>query len=188
LANLRDIRNRISGVQNTQKITKAQELVSAAKMRRALRAMESSRPYSEGIARMLSRLASRKLDVSHPFLESREVKSRAVILVTADRGLAGGLNINAIRAANRLIAGNPTGGAKSIATPVKMVTIGRKGRDFFRRFNARSGRGVELVADQSMVGARPPLAEIRPAVPVTRFGWCTVATSTPPARRQRRCA
>ncbi|MFN2463344.1 MAG: ATP synthase F1 subunit gamma [Candidatus Dormibacteria bacterium] len=158
MANLRDLRTRIASVQNTQKITKAQELVSAAKMRRALRAMEASRPYSEGIARMLARLASRKLDVTHPFLEQREVKNRAVILVTADRGLAGGLNINAIRAANRLIQGG--------GTPVKLVSIGRKGRDYFRRFAARSGRGVELVADRSMVGDRPPIAEIRPAVTV----------------------
>jgi F-type H+-transporting ATPase subunit gamma len=158
LANLRDLRTRITSVQNTQKITKAQELVSAAKMRRALRAMEASRPYSEGIARMLSRLASRKLDVTHPFLEQREVRARGLILVTADRGLAGGLNINAIRAANRLIQG--------ANTPVRLVSIGRKGRDYFRRFSARSGKGVELVADRSMVGDRPPLADIRPAVTV----------------------
>jgi len=158
LANLRDLRTRIASVQNTQKITKAQELVSAAKMRRALRAMEASRPYSEGIARMLSRLASRKLDATHPFLEQREVKTRGLILVTADRGLAGGLNINAIRAANRLI--------QSSNTPVKLVSIGRKGRDYFKRFSARSGKGVELIADRSMVGDRPPLADIRPAVTV----------------------
>ena len=158
MANLRDLRTRIASVQNTQKITKAQELVSAAKMRRALRAMEASRPYSEGIARMLSRLASRKLDATHPFLEQREVKARGLILVTADRGLAGGLNINAIRAANRLI--------QSSSTPVKLVSIGRKGRDYFKRFSARSGKGVELIADRSMVGDRPPLADIRPAVTV----------------------
>ena len=160
MANLRDLRNRIASVQNTQKITKAQELVAAAKMRRAQRAMEASRPYSEGIARMLSRLASRKMDVSHPFLVRREVKARGVILVTADRGLAGGLNINAIRAANALI--------RRDATPVKMVTIGRKGRDYFRRFSGATSRSgtIDLVADRSQVGDRPPIADIRPAVTV----------------------
>jgi F-type H+-transporting ATPase subunit gamma len=160
LANLRDLRNRIASVQNTQKITKAQELVAAAKMRRAQRAMEASRPYSEGIARMLSRLASRKMDVSHPFLVERDVKARALVLVTADRGLAGGLNINAIRAANALI--------RREETPVKMVTIGRKGRDYFRRFSGATSRGgsIELVADRSQVGDRPPIADIRPAVTV----------------------
>ena len=160
MANLRDLRTRIASVQNTQKITKAQELVSAAKMRRAQRAMEASRPYSDGIARMLSRLASRKLDVTHPFLEAREVKARGLILVTADRGLAGGLNINAIRAANRMVLAD--------TTPVKLVTIGRKGRDYFRRISGKSTRGaaVELVGDRSMVGDRPPMADIRPAVTV----------------------
>lgn len=160
MANLRDLRNRIASVQNTQKITKAQELVSAAKMRRAQRAMEASRPYAVGIARMLSRLASRKLDATHPFLEHREVKARGLILVTADRGLAGGLNINAIRAANRLI--------QRENTPVKMVTIGRKGRDYFKRFSGATSRtgSIDLVGDRSMVGDRPPIADIRPAVTV----------------------
>ena len=160
MANLRDLRNRIASVQNTQKITKAQELVSAAKMRRAQRAMEASRPYAAGIAQMLGRLASRELDVTHPLLVEREVKARGLILVTADRGLAGGLNINAIRAANRLIQRDQT--------PVKMVTIGRKGRDYFRRFSGATSRSgsIDLVGDRSMVGDRPPVADIRPAVTV----------------------
>jgi F-type H+-transporting ATPase subunit gamma len=139
-------------VQNTQKITKAKELVAAAKMRRAQAAMEASRPYAEGIARMLGRLAARKLDATHPFLEARDVKNRLLIVVTADRGLTGGLNINAIRAANRFIQGE--------RTPVKLVTIGRKGRDYFRRVN------VDIIADRSQVGDRPPISEIRPAVTV----------------------
>jgi F-type H+-transporting ATPase subunit gamma len=158
LPNLRDLRNRISSVQNTQKITKAQELVSASKMRRAQLAMEASRPYSEGIARMLSRLASRKLDVTHPFLEEREVKARALILVTADRGLAGGLNINAIRAANRFLATD--------GKPARLVTIGRKGRDYFKRVSGAQGGKLELVADRSSIGDRPPIGTIRPAVTV----------------------
>jgi F-type H+-transporting ATPase subunit gamma len=152
LATLRELRQRIASVQNTQKITKAKELVAAAKMRRAQAAMEASRPYSEGIARMLGRLAARKLDASHPFLESREVRSRLLIVVTADRGLTGGLNINAIRAANRFIQGE--------RTPVKLVTVGRKGRDYFRRVN------VDIIADRSQIGDRPPIGEIRPAVTV----------------------
>jgi F-type H+-transporting ATPase subunit gamma len=152
LATLRELRQRIASVQNTQKITKAKELVAAAKMRRAQVAMEASRPYAEGIAKMLSRLAARKLDASHPFLEAREVKTRMLILVTADRGLTGGLNINAIRAANRFIQGDKT--------PVKLVTIGRKGRDYFKRFD------IDIVADRSQIGDRPPISEIRPAVTV----------------------
>lgn len=152
MATLRELRQRIASVQNTQKITKAKELVAAAKMRRAQAAMEASRPYSESIARMLGRLATRKLDASHPFLEARDVNNRLLIVVTADRGLTGGLNINAIRAANRFI--------QSEKTPVKLVTIGRKGRDYFKRVE------VDIIADRSQIGDRPPIAEIRPAVTV----------------------
>jgi F-type H+-transporting ATPase subunit gamma len=155
VATLRDLRQRIASITNTQKITKAMELVAAAKMRRAQQAMEASRPYAEGIADVLARLAASKLEVSHPLLERREeVKIRLLILVTADRGLAGGLNSNAIRAANRFIQGDQS--------PVKLVTIGRKGRDYFRRFSS----SIELLADKSMIPDRPPLKDLRPAITV----------------------
>jgi F-type H+-transporting ATPase subunit gamma len=153
LATLRDLRRRIGSIQNTQKITKAMELVAAAKMRRAQQAMEASRPYAEGIADVLANLASAQLDVTHPLLEKRDqVKARLLVMVTADRGLAGGLNTNAIRAANRFI--------RQDSTPVRLVTIGRKGRDYFRRFN------LELVADKSMLPDRPPMKDIRPPITV----------------------
>ena len=152
MATLRELRQRIASVQNTQKITKAKELVAAAKMRRAQTTMEASRPYAEGIAGMLGRLAARKLDATHPFLEARKVQNRLLIVVTADRGLTGGLNINAIRAANRFI--------QSEQTPVKLVTIGRKGRDYFKRVK------VDIIADRSQIRDRPPISEILPAVTV----------------------
>ena len=153
MATLRDLRRRISSVKNTQKITKALELVAAAKMRRAQQAMERSRPYADAIADVLAQLATRQLESTHPFLvERKEVKARLLLLVTADRGLAGGLNANAIRAANRFIRREPV--------PVKLVTIGRKGRDFFRRFD------LDLLADRSMLPDRPGIDEIRPAVTV----------------------
>jgi F-type H+-transporting ATPase subunit gamma len=166
MATLRDLRRRIASVKSTQKITKAMELVAAAKMRRAQAAMEASRPYSEGITKVLANLAAKNLEASHPFLVEREVKRKALILVTADRGLCGGLNTNAIRAANRWI--------RAEATPPKLITVGRKGRDYFRRFAARPGadgapaRGgaLELVADRSMLPDRPRIDEILPAVGV----------------------
>ncbi len=155
MATLRDLRQRIASITNTQKITKAMELVAAAKMRRAQQAMQASRPYAEGIADVLARLTASKLDVSHPLLvEREEVKARLLILVTADRGLAGGLNSNAIRAANRFI--------RQDQTPVKLVTIGRKGRDYFKRFSST----IELLADKSMIPDRPPLKEVRPPITV----------------------
>jgi F-type H+-transporting ATPase subunit gamma len=153
LATLRDLRRRITSVKNTQKITKALELVAAAKMRRAQQAMERARPYADAIADVLAQLATRQLESTHPFLvERKQVQARMLVLVTADRGLAGGLNANAIRAANRFI--------RRDSTPVRLVTIGRKGRDFFKRFN------LELVADRSMLPDRPGIEEIRPAVTV----------------------
>ncbi|MHB8509089.1 MAG: ATP synthase F1 subunit gamma [Candidatus Dormibacteria bacterium] len=152
MATLRDLRRRISSVKNTQKITKAQELVASAKMRRAQQAMDASRPYAEGISRVLANLVARSLDVTHPLLQQREVKRKLLLLVTADRGLAGGLNTNAIRAANRFI--------RAESTPPKLATIGRKGRDFFRRFK------LDLVADCSQIGDRPGLQDILPAITV----------------------
>jgi F-type H+-transporting ATPase subunit gamma len=162
MATLRDLRRRIASVKSTQKITKAMELVAAAKMRRAQAAMEASRPYSEGISRVLADLASRRLEATHPFLVQREVRRRALILVTADRGLCGGLNTNAIRAANRFV--------RAEAAAPQLITIGRKGRDYFRRFSqgaaGRGGGAVELVADRSLLPDRPRIDEILPAVTV----------------------
>jgi F-type H+-transporting ATPase subunit gamma len=153
VATLRDLRRRIASVKSTQKITKAMELVATAKMRRAYLAMQASRPYTDAIVRVLADLASHRLETTHPFLEQREVKRVALILVTADRGLAGGINTNAIRAANRFV--------NAQSQKPKLITIGRKGRDFFRRF-----RDVELVADSSMLSDRPHMSEILPAVTV----------------------
>jgi F-type H+-transporting ATPase subunit gamma len=152
LATLRDLRRRIASVKSTQKITKALELVAAAKMRRAQQAMVASRPYSDGIARVLARLSQSNLEATHPLLVEREVKTRLLILVTADRGLAGGLNANAIRAANRFV--------RQDEKPTRLVTIGRKGRDFFRRVK------VDIVADTSMLPDRPSMQEILPGVTV----------------------
>ncbi|HEV3232872.1 MAG TPA: ATP synthase F1 subunit gamma [Candidatus Dormibacteraeota bacterium] len=171
MATLRDLRRRIASIKSTQKITKAMELVAAAKMRRAQAAMEASRPYSEGITRVLANLASKNLEATHPFLQQREghptdqdprgprARRKALILITADRGLCGGLNTNAIRAANRFI--------RAEATPPKLVTVGRKGRDFFRRFaTLSSANRLDLVADASMLPDRPKIDEILPAVTV----------------------
>jgi len=152
VANLRDLRRRIASVENTKKITKAMELVAAAKMRRAQSAMEASRPYADGIAKVLSQLASGKLETTHPLLIQREVRRRLLIHVTTDRGLCGGLNTNANRAALRFIGADRAN--------VRMVTIGRKGRDFFRRL------GVDIVADSSWLGDRPPLKAVLPSITV----------------------
>jgi F-type H+-transporting ATPase subunit gamma len=152
MASLRDIRRRIRGVQNTRKITKAMELVAAAKMRRAQERVTAARPYADEITSVMAELMRRAPEYKHPYLDVREVRKRVVILVTADRGLAGALNSNNTRMALREM--------NSARVPVSVVTIGRRGRDLMRRLRK------DLIADQSMIGDRPTLGEVLPAIRV----------------------
>ena len=152
MASLRDIRRRIRSVQNTRKITKALELVAAAKMRRAQERAASARPYSEAITGVMSELMTRTPEYRHPYLEKREVQRRVIILVTADRGLAGAVNGNNTRLALHEIRG--------AGVPVSVVTIGRKGRELMRRLRQ------DLIADVSGLGDRPTIGDVLPAVRV----------------------
>jgi len=152
MANLRDLRRRIKGVKNTQKITKAMELVAAAKMRRATERVTSARPYSEEITSVMAELMRRTPEYKHPYLEVREVRKRLVVLITADRGLAGALNSNNIRLTLREM--------NTAGVPVSVVTIGRKGRDLMRRLRK------ELVAEVSGLGDRPTMSDVLPAIRV----------------------
>jgi F-type H+-transporting ATPase subunit gamma len=152
MASLRDLRRRIRSVKNTQKITKAMELVAAAKMRRAQERVEAARPYAEEITNVIADIFKRDPEYKHPYLEVREVRNRLVVLVTSDRGLVGALNSNNIRLALREMNESP-GGAS-------VVTIGRKGRDMMRRLRK------ELVADRSGLGDRPSMGDILPAIRV----------------------
>ena len=128
MATLRDIRRRIRSVRSTAQITKTMEMVSAAKFRRAQTALESARPYDRELKKVLANLASASGDTLHPVFIHREVKRRALIVITSDRGLSGAFNVNLIKAAEgRLRAGG---------APISLVTLGRKGADYFRRRNA----------------------------------------------------
>jgi F-type H+-transporting ATPase subunit gamma len=155
MASLRDIRTRIRGVQNTRKITKAMELVAAAKMRRAQERVTAARPYADEITNVMAELMRRTPEYRHPYLDVREVKRRVIILVTADRGLAGALSTNNSRLALREINSSALAGV-----PVSIVTIGRKGRDLMRRLRK------EIIADQSMLGDRPGIGDVLPAIRV----------------------
>ena len=127
MPNLQDIRRRIKSVKNLQKITKAMKMVSAAKLRRAQERVTSARPYANTMMRMLGRLAARAGNYSHPLLEVRESDQHYVIaLVTSDKGLSGSFNTNLIKATQQFMRDNP-------GKTFELVTIGRKGRDFFRR-------------------------------------------------------
>jgi F-type H+-transporting ATPase subunit gamma len=123
-----DIRRRIRSVKNTQQITKAMKMVSAAKLRRAQEAMFAARPYARKMLEVLNSLATRANPDSHPLLREREVRRVLLVVVTADKGLAGGFNSNIIRAAVRFLRSDELAGKE-----LTLEMVGRKGRDFFRR-------------------------------------------------------
>jgi F-type H+-transporting ATPase subunit gamma len=126
MATLRDIQRRIRSVQSTQKITRAMKLVAAAKLRRAQERILAARPYAAKMADLLGHLVSAAEDDGHPLLAQREGPRRQIVIITADRGLAGAFNSNILRRAVELIR-------ESSAADVTLVVVGRKARDFFRR-------------------------------------------------------
>jgi F-type H+-transporting ATPase subunit gamma len=128
MASLRDIRKRIASVKNTQKITNAMKMVAAAKLRRAEEAIKAARPFSDKMRDVLMSLAARTNPTVHPFLDIREPKKVLLVLVTADRGLCGAFNANLNRRSEAFIKEM---GAKGVQ--VDLVTVGRKGNDYFRR-------------------------------------------------------
>ncbi len=129
MPNLLDIRRRIKSVKNTQQITKAMKMLSAAKLKRAQDTVVAARPFAGKMIEVLGDLASRTdEDFSHPLLDARGDERYLVILVTADKGLAGAFNTNLIKAAQSFMREHS---GKSI----EMLPVGRKGRDFFRRRN-----------------------------------------------------
>jgi F-type H+-transporting ATPase subunit gamma len=152
MATLAEIRRRIVSMKNTQQITRAMQAVAASKLRRVQARAEAARPYADRMADVLAEVAARVSTYHHPFLTERPVKKRLLILVSSDRGLAGGLNVNAFRAALGYIRQGDT----------VLDTIGRKGRDYFRRL------GVPILAEVSQIGDRPQLKDILPAITVAR--------------------
>ncbi|OGP20508.1 MAG: ATP synthase F1 subunit gamma [Deltaproteobacteria bacterium GWA2_57_13] len=134
MATLKAIRKRIVSIRNTQQITKAMKMVSAAKLRRAQEAVVQARPYAEKVAALLKNLSARVAQEAHPLLMQREEKRVDLWLLTADRGLCGGYNANLIRAAEGFLRVH--GREKEI----QLAVVGRKGVDYFRR------RRVEMIA------------------------------------------
>ncbi|MBT8379250.1 MAG: ATP synthase F1 subunit gamma [Ignavibacteria bacterium] len=131
MATLRDIKRRIVGVKNTQKITKAMKMVATAKLRRAQQKIISARPYAGKISEMLLHLVSEEDIASNYLLKPRDVSNLCVVVVTADRGLCGAFNTNIIKEAVRHInEETQTGEVKA-----KLVTVGKKATDYFSRRN-----------------------------------------------------
>src|SRR3989441_1134808 len=130
MPNLLDIRRRIKSVKNTQQITKAMKMVSAAKLKRAQDRVVTARPFANKMMEVLSGLANRiDEDFHHPLLDVRGDGRYLLVLVTADKGLCGAFNTNLIKAAQAFIAANSN-------KQIELLAVGRKGRDFFRRRSA----------------------------------------------------
>jgi F-type H+-transporting ATPase subunit gamma len=129
MATLRDIRRRIRSVQSTQKITRAMKLVAAAKLRRAQERILAARPYAGKMAELLGNLvgAAGPDGPPHPLLEQRQGPRRQIVVITADRGLAGAFNSNIIRLSLEVLRESPS------PTDLTLVVVGRKARDYYRR-------------------------------------------------------
>ncbi len=123
---LREIRRRVRSVKNTQQITRAMEMVAAAKLRKAQERAESARPYAEQMKGIVSRLVSHMPNLQHELVEQREVKNSGYLVIAADRGLCGGYNSGLVRFATSYME-DP---AKT-----KVTAVGKKVRDFYRRRN-----------------------------------------------------
>ncbi|HWR82209.1 MAG TPA: ATP synthase F1 subunit gamma [Candidatus Deferrimicrobium sp.] len=127
MATLRAVRKRIRTVRSTRRITKAMEMVAAAKLRRAQQRVEQARPYAKKMDEMLSHLAAGATEqVVHPFFETRPVRKRTLVIFTSDRGLCGSFNSNIIRRATLWTEENRS-------SEMELVIIGKKGNDIFRR-------------------------------------------------------
>jgi F-type H+-transporting ATPase subunit gamma len=135
MATLRDIKRRIKSVKSTQQITKAMKMVAAARLRRAQENIINSRPYSKKIFEMLNHLLNIENGIDNPLLNSRDVKNVAIVIVTSDRGLCGGFNMNIIREATNLIQNEYK--ALYESGNVQLWCVGKKGQDHFARRNFR---------------------------------------------------
>jgi len=146
----KEIRGKIKSVENTKKITKAMEMVAAAKMRKAQERMRSARPYAEKVRNMAAHLSQANPEYKHPFLVKTEgAKTVGFIVVTTDKGLCGGLNTNVLRAVTTKLRELDGQGVKAEA-----VAIGNKGYGFLNRI------GVNVVAHATQLGDRPALESL----------------------------
>lgn len=148
MAGGKEVKTKIKSVQNTQKITKAMEMVAASKMRKAQERVEAARPYAAKIRRTVGHVAKANIGGKHDFLVEREPKRVGIVVISTDRGLCGGLNINLFR---RVLSEIREWNAKSV--DVDLVVIGRKGLSFFKRF-------AKVKADVVDLGDEPHLQDL----------------------------
>ena len=155
MASLKEIRGRIGSIRNIAQITRAMEMMSASRMKRAQDAILAARPYSDELRDALSRVAGAVSEEVDPLLARRPVRRIALVVLTTDRGLAGALDSNTVRAVLRWIASRVQGSGGE-AIEVDAVTVGRKGRDGLRR------AGIHIAAHFSHLGNRPAFSDVTP--------------------------
>jgi len=130
MPSLKAIRTRIASVKSTQKITRAMKLVAAARLRRAQDAIVGARPYANALQEAVAEVAVRAGGESHPLLDQRPVRKIGLVVLTSDRGLAGGFNANIFRGVQRFVVEQS---ALPEPPAIAIYVVGKKGRDFFRR-------------------------------------------------------
>ena len=150
MAGAKEISGKIASIKNTQKITKAMEMVAASKMRKAQERMRAARPYAQKIRKIIGHLRQVNLDYKHPFTLERPVQSVGIIVISTDRGLAGSLNLNLFKATLGAIRDAQARNAK-----VYLCVIGSKALQFFRRL-----AGVEISASVTHLGDRPHIKDL----------------------------
>ena len=143
---MNDIKRRMKSVTSTKQITKAMELVATAKLKRSRQRLDKSKPYFDTILRSIKEVLENSKDIRHPFLKQREVKNSLYIMITGDRGLAGGYNINVCKLLQNSIDSKEN---------IKLITIGSRGRDYFRR------RGYDIAYQITGVSEKPDSGSAR---------------------------
>lgn len=147
---MRDIKRQIKSIQNTRQITKAMEMIAAANLRKAQARAEASRPYSDKLKEVISSIASGTKGINHPMLQTREVKRTGYLVITSDRGLAGGYNANVLRKVMNTIREK-----HKSPSEYTIFVIGRKGRDFFKR------RNIAIIEELTGLSDAPTFADVK---------------------------
>jgi len=149
MAGDKEIRNKIASVKNTQKITGAMEMVAASKMRRAQQRMDSSLSYATTMRKVIGHIALGNLEYHHPYIQEREIKRVGYIVISSDRGLCGGLNINLFKPVIKEMQAHSEAGVE-----VDLAVIGSKATSFF------GGLGANIIAQTSNLGDAPEIDDL----------------------------
>ena len=155
MSGAKEIRSKIKSIKNTQKITKAMEMVAASKMRKAQERMRASRPYAEKMRNVIAHLSQAHAEIKHPYMLEREIKRVGYIVVTSDRGLCGGLNVNLFKKTINDMKVHHDKGVE-----IDVVAIGRKAVDYFKRQNAN------MIAQTTQIGDKPSIDSLIGSVKV----------------------